>query len=70
MYLDKDSWGKFSINDLDEKELCIIHEAIKAYARCNFGNIHPKDCARMLSFDGEFNNIIGNGKQTLDKSGR
>ena len=48
MYIDKDNWGKFSINDLSEKDLRMFYESLKAYARCNFGHLHPEDSVRAL----------------------
>ena len=58
MFIDKDSWGKFSINDLSEKDLRFIYEALKVYAQCNMGHIHPEDSVRMFVFDNEFNSLI------------
>lgn len=58
MFIDKDSWGNFSINDLCEKDLRLIYQALKVYAQHNLGRIHPKDAIRMLVFDHEFNNIM------------
>lgn len=58
MYIDKDSWGRFSINDLNEKDLRLLHEALKVYAQHNLGRIHPEDNVRIFSFDNEFNGIV------------
>ena len=58
MFIDKDSWGKFSINDLSEKDLRLFYEALKIYARFKFGHIHPEDNVRIFVFDNEFNGII------------
>ena len=58
MFIDKDSWGKFSIGDLSEKVLRLIYEALKLYAQQYFGRIHPEDNVRLLSFDNEFNGIM------------
>lgn len=58
MYIDKDSWGKFSINDLSEKDLRLFYEALKVYARSNLGRIHPEDNVRLFIFDNEFNTAI------------
>lgn len=63
MYIDKDSWGKFSINDLSEGELRLFYEAMKVYARCNFGHIHPNDNVSLFVFDHEFKSITNNEKQ-------
>lgn len=74
MYIDKDNWGKFSINDLSEKDLRMFYESLKAYARCNFGHLHPEDSVRMIGFDSEFNSVMANEeqcqKQALDRAGR
>lgn len=64
MYIDKDCWGQFSICDLTAKELQLIHEALKTYARCNFGNVSQENCARILRIDFEYNNIMGYEKET------
>lgn len=71
MYIDKDSWGRFSINDLSEKDLRLFYEALKVYARCNFGHIHQSDNIRMFCFDSEFNNIMKDEKQnqSVDEAG-
>lgn len=58
MFMDKDSWGKYSINDLSEKDLRLLYEALKVYAQQNLGRIHPKDNERLLVFDHEYNNIM------------
>jgi len=54
MFIDKDSWGRFSINDLSEKDLRLLHEGLKAYVRENFGRIPPADGARLFRFDSEY----------------
>ena len=58
MFIDKDSWGRFSINDLSEKDLRLLYEALKTYAQYNLGRIHPEDKVRMFVFDKEFNGIM------------
>ena len=58
MYIDKDSWGKFSINDLSEKDLRLLYEALKIYAQQNLGRMHPENYVRLFSFDSEFNGIM------------
>lgn len=60
MFIDKDSWGKFSINDLNEKDLCLFYKALKIYAQYNLGRIHPEDNVRMFVFDNEFNGVMKN----------
>ena len=58
MFIDMDSWGKFSINDLSEKDLRLLYEALKVYAQHNLGRIHPADNVRIFVFDNEFNGIM------------
>uniref|UniRef100_A0AB33JE80 Ornithine aminotransferase n=1 Tax=Prevotella sp. GTC17262 TaxID=3236797 RepID=A0AB33JE80_9BACT len=60
MYIDKDSWGNFSINDLTEKDLRLLYEALRVYAQHNLGRIHPENTVRMFVFDSEFNRIMQN----------
>ncbi len=66
MYIDKDSFGQFSINDLSERELRIIHFAMQAYARLSchyFGNIPPRQAQLMIRFDSEYNSVITHGQE-------
>ncbi|WP_155953002.1 ornithine aminotransferase [Prevotella sp. HUN102] len=58
MYIDKDSWGKFSVNDLSEKDLRLLHEALKMYVQQNLGRIHPADGARIFRFDCEYSQVL------------
>ena len=37
MFIDKDSWGKFSLNDLSEKDLRLLYEALRIYVQHNIG---------------------------------
>ena len=67
MYIDKDSWGKYSINDLSERELFLLREALRVYAQLNLGRIHPMDNVAILSFDHQFNSITRNGKEKQQK---
>lgn len=60
MFIDKDSWGKYSINDLDEKDLRLLYEGLKLYAQQNFGRIHPRDNERLLVFDYEYKDVMSN----------
>ena len=53
-----DSWGNCSINDLSEKDLRLLYEALKVYAQHNLGRIHPEDNVRIFVFDNEFNGIM------------
>ena len=50
MFIDKDSWGRFSINDLSERDLRLFYEALRIYAQANLGRIHPKDNVRIFGF--------------------
>lgn len=54
MFIDRDSWGRFSINDLSERDIRLLHEGLKAYVRENLGRIPPADGARLLRFDSEY----------------
>ena len=67
MYIDKDSWGKYSINDLSERELFLLRETLRVYAQLNLGRIHPMDNVAILSFDHQFNSITRNGKEKQQK---
>lgn len=60
MFIDKDSWGKYSINDLSEKDIQLIYEALKVYVQQNLGRIHPGDNERLLVFDYEYKEIMNN----------
>lgn len=62
MYIDKDSRGIISINELSESDLSLLHKALQAYVQCNFGNIDRINCARIWRFDREFNNIMRHEK--------
>lgn len=53
MYIDRDSRGYFSINELTPQELQLLSEAIKAYVKCNFGYIPKATAAFILRFDNE-----------------
>lgn len=54
MFIDKDSWGRFSINDLSERDLRLFYEALRIYAQANLGRIHPEDSVRIFGFSSEF----------------
>ena len=43
MFIDKDNWGNFSIQDLSEQELRLLHEALRVYIQTHFGRIHPTE---------------------------
>lgn len=67
MYIDKDSWGKFSINDLTDRELFLLRESLRVYAQLNLGRIHPTDNVTILSFDIQFNSIMLYGEEGQQK---
>ena len=67
MYIDKDSWGKFSINDLTDRELFLPRESLRVYAQLNLGRIHPTDNVTILSFDIQFNSIMRYGEEGQQK---
>ncbi len=69
MYIDKDSWGKYSINDLTDRELFLLRESLRVYAQLNLGRIHPTDNVTILSFDIQFNSIMRYGEERQQKMG-
>ena len=58
MFIDKDNWGKFSIQDLSERELRLLHEALRIYAQVQLGRIHPTEATTILSFDLQYNHVL------------
>lgn len=58
MFIDKDNWGKFSIQDLSERELRLLHEALRIYAQVQLGRIHPTEATTILCFDLHYNNVL------------
>ena len=58
MFIDKDNWGKFSIQDLSERELRLLHEALRIYAQAQLGRIHPIEATTMLCFDNQYNQVL------------
>lgn len=69
MYIDKDSWGKYSINDLTDRELFLLRESLRVYAQLNLGRIHPTDNVTILRFDIQFNSIMRYGEERQQKMG-
>ena len=69
MYIDKDSWGKYSINDLTDRELFLLRESLRVYAQLNLGRIHLTDNVTILSFDIQFNSIMRYGEERQQKMG-
>ena len=67
MYIDKDSWGKYSINDLTDRELFLRRESLRVYAQLNLVRIHPTDNVTIFSFDIQFNSIMRYGKERQQK---
>lgn len=58
MFIDKDNWGNFSIQDLSERELRLLHEALRIYAQVQLGRIHPTEATTILCFDLQYNNVL------------
>lgn len=58
MFIDKDNWGNFSIQDLSERELRLLYEALKVYAQNHFGHIHPTDNTTIMRFDNQYNQAL------------
>ena len=54
MFIDKDYWGKFSIQDLSERELRLLHEALRVYVQSQLGRLHPTDNIMIMRFDSEY----------------
>lgn len=54
MFIDKDNWGKFSIQDLSERELRLLHEALRVYVQSQLGRLHPTDNIMIMQFDSEY----------------
>ena len=66
MYIDRDTRGKSSINDLRERELMLIHEALCAYVQANMGNIGIYDASRIRSFDQQIKRIKDGNEKKMD----
>lgn len=58
MFIDKDNWGNFSIQDLSEQELRLLHEALRIYAQIQLGRIHPTEATTILYFDNQYNQML------------
>jgi hypothetical protein len=58
MFIDKDNWGNFSIQDLSEQELRLLHEALRIYAQVQLGRIHPTEATTILCFDNQYNQML------------
>lgn len=67
MFIDKDNWGNFSIQDLSERELRLIHEALRVYVQSQLGRLHPTDNIMIMRFDSEY--IYMFAKKKLSKNG-
>lgn len=66
MYIDRDTRGKYSINDLRERELMLIHEALCAYVQANMGNIGIYDASRIRNFDQQIKRIKDGNEKKMD----
>lgn len=58
MFIDKDNWGNFSIQDLSERELRLLREALRIYAQAQLGRIHPTEATTILCFDNQYNQVL------------
>lgn len=58
MFIDRDYRGRFSIQNLSERELRLLHEALRIYAQAQFGRIHPTEARTILSFDLQYNHVL------------
>ncbi|EFI47661.1 hypothetical protein [Segatella oris] len=62
MFIDKDGWGNYSIQELTDKELKLLRTALQTYVQCNFGHVDKTDRLRIWKFDREFNSIMKHEK--------
>lgn len=58
MFIDKDNWSNYSIQDLSERELRLLHEALRIYAQVQLGRIHPTEATTILCFDNQYNQML------------
>lgn len=58
MFIDKDNWGNFSIQDLSERELRLLHEALRVYIQTHLGRIHPTENIMVMRFDHQYNQAL------------
>ena len=58
MFIDKDNWENFSIQDLSERELRLLHEALRIYAQVQLGRINPTEATTILCFDNQYNQVL------------
>lgn len=65
MYIDIDSRGRFSIMDLNERELNLLRESLCAYVQANMGHISGYDSGRIRDFDQQMKRI-SHGKEKMD----
>ncbi|WP_311416080.1 hypothetical protein [Hoylesella shahii] len=66
MYVDRDTRGKYSIMDLREGELMLIHEALCAYVQANMGNISIYNASRIRDFDQQIKRIKDGNEKKMD----
>ena len=66
MYVDRDTRGKYSIMDLREGELMLIHEALCAYVQANMGNISIYNAGRIRDFDQQIKRIKDGNEKKMD----
>ena len=66
MYVDRDTRGKYSIMDLREGELMLIHEALCAYVQANMGNIGIYNAGRIRDFDQQIKRIKDGNEKKMD----
>lgn len=58
MFVDVDRWDNYSIQDLTERELRLLHEALRIYAQVQLGRIHPTEATTILCFDNQYNQVL------------
>ena len=58
MFIDKYKWGNLYIQDLSERELRLLHEALRVYVQSQLGRIHPTDNIMIMRFDHQYNQAL------------
>ena len=62
MFIDKDNWGNYCVQELSERELRLLHEALRVYVQSQLGRLHPTDNIMIMRFDSEYIAICLQGK--------
>lgn len=62
MFIDKDAWGNYSIQELTDKELKLFRASLKVYVQHYWGDMDKADLLRIWNIDREFNSIMKHEK--------